>query len=307
MSVVIAIIPVFAVVMIGLVARRRGFISRGFIDGANRLVFCLAIPAMIFRSVSKIDIKIQFNMTLISVTLLSVIAVFFTAWAASALLKIDRKRYGAFIQSSFHGNLGYIGFAVAYYSLGSDGLAKAGIIAGFIMILQNVLAVIALNLHADSVFGGRKSIRIFYIFSNPVIVAAVAGIFASLVQFETPVVIGRTLDILSGLALPAALLTIGASLSFKLFKANFADVMPAIFIKLIIMPGLGLLSYLFFDIGSEDYLPGLILLSSPSATVAYVMAKEMKGDADFAAVAISASSLASIAAYSVWINIGMRL
>jgi hypothetical protein len=34
---------------------------------------------------------------------------------------------------------------VAFYFMGESGLAKAGILAGFLMILQNVLSVLALQ------------------------------------------------------------------------------------------------------------------------------------------------------------------
>jgi predicted permease len=50
-------------------------------------------------------------------------------------------------------------------------------------------------------------------------------------------------------------------------------------------------------------LPGLILLASPTATISYVMAKEMKGDADFAVAAISISTLLSAVTFTAWLNI----
>jgi predicted permease len=53
----------------------------------------------------------------------------------------------------------------------------------------------------------------------------------------------------------------------------------------------------------QDYLPGLILLASPSATLTYVMAKEMKGDTDFAVAAISASTMLSATTFSIWLTV----
>jgi hypothetical protein len=50
-------------------------------------------------------------------------------------------------------------------------------------------------------------------------------------------------------------------------------------------------------------MPGLILLASPTATITYVMAKEMNGDADFAVAALSISTILSAMTFSLWLHI----
>jgi len=47
------IVPIFLLILLGLCAKQRGFMPPEFLGPANRLVFYLAIPAMIFRSISK--------------------------------------------------------------------------------------------------------------------------------------------------------------------------------------------------------------------------------------------------------------
>jgi predicted permease len=58
-----------------------------------------------------------------------------------------------------------------------------------------------------------------------------------------------------------------------------------------------------FDVKLQDYLPGLILLASPTATLTYVMAKEMSGDTDFAVAALSSCTILSAATFSIWLHI----
>jgi len=114
MHIVSTIIPIFSIVIIGWFIRSRGFIPPEFLGPANRLVFYIAIPAMIFRAVSKASFKAQFNLTVLLITLSSVVAVFALSWIAGRMAKIGRKNLGTYIQSSIHGNLGYIGLAVVY-------------------------------------------------------------------------------------------------------------------------------------------------------------------------------------------------
>ena len=141
------------------------------------------------------------------------------------------------------------------------------------------------------------------IFGNPVIGSALAGILASALQIPIPLVVQRSLDMLSGLGPPTALLLIGASLSLAVMRANLRPILAAVLIKLIFLPGIGLLVYRGFQLPAADYVPGLILLASPTATVTFVMSKEMQGDADFAVAAISASTLLSAFTFLFWLMV----
>lgn len=305
MDIVSTIIPIFTVILLGQLARRTGFIPQSFLEPANRLVFYWAIPAMIFRSVAKASFTDHFHFGVLFITMLSQTAMFFISWAVAKGAKIKEQSSGSFMQCSFHGNLGYIGLAVAYYFLGENGLIQTGILGGFVMILQNLLAVIALNLNSTKKTSEHKRKILYDILANPVIIAAIFGIIFSLTHVAVPIIIGRTLQILSDLALPMALLLIGASLSFDSMKHNILSVLGSSLLKLVLMPILGFMLYRFSGISATSYLPGLILLGSPTATISYVMAKEMNGDPEFAVSAISASTVLSAATMSLWLKIIM--
>ena len=304
MDIVATIIPIFAVIILGWFASVRGFIPSEFLSPANRLVYYIAIPAMIFRSISRSSFTSQFDIKVLVIALLSILVIFGFAWGAGLIVRIRQNQMSAFVQDSFHGNLGYIGLAVAYYFLGTEGLTRASIIAGFMMILQNLLAVTVLALYShDKSVKKEKWHLALRIMQNPIILSVIAGMIFSISNIKMPLVITRSLDILSGLALPMALLIIGGSLSFKLMRLNMLPVLSTGIIKLVLLPGLGFLLFSLSGLTSADYLPGLILLASPTATVTYVMAKEMSGDTDFAVAAISTSTLMSAVTFTVWLNI----
>jgi predicted permease len=303
-NIVTTIIPIFAVIILGWFARRKGFIPQEFLEPANRLVFYLAIPAMIFREISRASLKTRFNIKVLVITLVALLIVFAISWGAGFIHRLRRNRMGSYIQTACHGNLGYIGLAVAYYYLGTEGLVRASIIAGFVMILQNFLSVVALQLYSDSMeTKGDGLVMVWKILGNPVIVSAMAGILFSLAEIPIPTVIDRSLNILSELALPLALLIIGASLTFELMRLSIGAIFSSSALKLVLLPSAGFALYRLFGIAPNDYLPGLILLASPTATVSYVMAKEMGGDSDFAVAAISTSTLLSAVTFSVWLNL----
>jgi len=305
MQVFSTIIPIFAVVILGCIASRKGFMPEAFLGPANRLVYYLAIPALIFRSVAKASFHTQFNASVLLVTLSSAFLAYAGAWLTGRLVHWPPRRIGTFIQCSAHGNQGYIGLPVAFYFLGESGLIKASILAGFLMILQNVLSVLVLQAHSTGEATTRKNIQAVakMLIRNPIIVSALTGVVVSFWEIPIPLTIQRFLEILSGLAPPMSLLLIGASLSLKVMRQNLFSVLGAVLIKIIALPLLGLALFLVFEVPPADFLPGLILLAAPTATVAYVMSREMNGDEAFAVAAISTSTIFSAVTYLIWLMV----
>ena len=305
MNILTTIVPIFSVVFLGWGARARGFMPAAFLGPANKLVYHLAIPAMIFSAISKGSLKAQFEPAVLWVCLGAVSTVFLAAWGAGRLICRPRARIGTFMQSAFHANLGYVGLAVAYYHLGQEGLVRASIVAGFIMILQNVLAVVALQTYGEPISTGSGHSRaVLKILGNPVILSATAGIFFSLSGSVLPQVIDRSLQILSSLALPLALLLIGASLSLEMLRRDVLGALSVVcLLKLVVLPAIGFSLFRYLAIPADSYLPALILLASPTATLTYVMAEEMRGDPNFAVAAISACTLLSSASYALWLHL----
>ena len=106
MEVAATIVPIFAIILVGWGARRRGFMPPEFLGPANRLVYYLAIPAMIFRALSKASLGDEFHGAVLFITLVAAACAYLAAWGVCRLQREAGKRAGVFIQSSGHGNLG---------------------------------------------------------------------------------------------------------------------------------------------------------------------------------------------------------
>jgi hypothetical protein len=305
MEIFATIIPIFVLVALGWVAHQRGFTPPQFLGPANRLVYYLAIPALIFNSIAKASLRTEFHGAALFATLAAAVAAYATAWWICRWSGMPAARRGAFTICSGHGNLGYIGLPIAFYLLGDSGLVRAGILAGFLTILQNVLSVLTLQLAspAGAPPAGQPGV-LRRLATNPVILSALGGILAAALQIPIPLILKRSLDMLSGLAPPMALLLIGSSLSMDLLRSRWRPVLGAVVIKLLGLPALGVLFMRLLHLPAQEYLPALILLATPTATVTYVLAREMHADADFAVAAISASTVGSAVTYSLWLMVG---
>ena len=302
-DVINTIIPIFAVILLGWLVCTRGLLPQDIIGPLNRFVYYLAIPAMIFRAVAGSSFDTHFNTHLLMGTLAPVGILFTILLGLSRLIRVRRRHCGTFLQGSFHGNLGYIGLAVAFYYLGDEGFTRAGIIAGFLMIVQNFFSILGLQIFSKSPDSGHGTwFFIKKIMGNPVVLSAIGGIFFSILNLSLPIPVDRILKIISGMALPLALLIIGASLSLNLIKTHLKLTLFLSLFKLFVLPSIGLLIYRWFGVPNELFLPGLILLASPSATIVYIMARELDGSPDLASAAVSLTTLLSAITFTLWLG-----
>jgi len=307
MATINTILPFFILISLGWFAREKGFVPAEFLGPANRLTFYFAIPALVFRSVSKASLRQDFHGEVLLMTLAAAATVYSAVWIYCWRAKVPDRRASAMIQSAAHGNLGYIGLPFALYFLGESGFAKASIISGLLAILQNFFSVSALQVFSNdkTSLNNIKSV-LSKLLSHPVILASVAGMLVSWLAVPQPQVLQRTLDMLGSLAPPLALLLIGASLSFRSMRTSLRQALGIVLVKLLLLPALGLALFLAFAVPTANYLPGLILLACPTATVAYVMAREMDGDPEFVVATISGSTILSAVTFMFWMGCVMK-
>jgi predicted permease len=298
------IFSVFSIIILGYYLKCKEVINSGYIKAANQVVFYIAIPAMMFNEISKAPFKEHFDAGVVFCLLVSVAILALLSLVVSRFLDVDRCRRGTFVQSSFHGNLGYLAFAIAYYALGESQFTKAAILSSFLMVEQNILSISVLTAFSPGIApgaGGRAKGILIRAFRNPIIISVLVSIAYSASGFPVPFPIGQGLRILSGMALPTALLVIGASLSFDSFRTVGKEVFSIAIMKLICLPTVGYVLMRMFGTPDSLMLPGIILLAAPPATVAYVMAMEMGGDCELAATSVSVVTLLSAFTYGLFL------
>ncbi len=302
MQTLATIAPIFILIALGWIAARTGFMPESILGPLNRLIYYFAIPAFLFHAISNFPLAQGFNVQVVGVTLGTVIVFYLCGWVLTKILPISPQKAGATIQSACHSNAGYVGLPVAFYILGDAGLAQAGIISGFLMIVQNVMSSTILQAYSqEKSLSGHFSLVVQYL-KNPVIIGSLVGIMASGLEIPVPRVIDRTLNMLGDLAPAAALLLIGASLSFKAMSSRKRIISITVVTKLILLPLAALFIFKLLALDIKDYLPALILLATPTATVAYVMSKQMGSDSEIAVATISATTIISAVTLPLWLT-----
>jgi len=301
LSILENISPVFFVILLGFLSRRMGFLPDIFISSANRLVYFVAIPILVYDEISKGPFSQSFDPYQIGGTFIAVASVGAVSYLLARILRISQGGAATFVQTSFHGNLGYVGLAVVFYALGPEGRGAASVLAGFLILFQNVMAI---GLYTF-LPGGEKSVDMRVVgkfLGNPIILATLLGLFSSAAGIRVPLFLERSFSIVGDMALPLALLIIGGSLKTAPGKRLQLVALSTAF-KLLLLPLTGFLLFRAMGVGLTQAETAVILLASPSATVTYVMASEMGGKPDLAAAAVTISTVFSIVTYTFWIAV----
>ncbi|MFZ2448853.1 MAG: AEC family transporter [Syntrophobacteraceae bacterium] len=295
------ILPIFSIILLGYVLKQRRVIDTAFAKPANQIVFNIGIPAMLLSEIASAPFRENFDLPAVFCTLSALVIIALASIVAIRVLSVPHERRGTFLQSSFHGNIGYMAYAIAYYALGESSFARMAILGSFIMVGQNILAVWALTSYSPQVRlnGGRVMLVVKNIVQNPIIMTVAFGIIYSALGFKIPGPVKKGLDIMSGMALPTALLLIGSSLSFGAVRTMVTEIVSIGALKLLALPVAGYLLMRGAGVPDNLILPGVILLASPPATVTYVMATELGGDPELAATSVSVFTLASAISYTM--------
>ena len=61
MTIIQIIFPIFAIALIGYVATHKKWLTPVDIAGVSRFVFTIAIPVLLFQSLTKIELPVRFN------------------------------------------------------------------------------------------------------------------------------------------------------------------------------------------------------------------------------------------------------
>ena len=308
MDVILNILPVFLVIFLGAGIKWLGFFSDTFVKEANRLVFFIGIPALLFVKLSQAPFHKTFDLNLAVISCFSIFAIWVLSLLAVRfrLLRTENSSQSAsFVQASMHGNIGYIGFAVIFFVFGDNGINIAGFLATFIILTQNILSVLSFNIFSGGT--GKKSGSLLSalknIIVNPIIISSITGIIFSFYDLKLPCFLTRSLEIVSSMSLPIALLIIGSSLSLSLLSQSFFRLFSSSLLKLLFLPGIGVILLIKSGAPIFSIEIATILLGVPTATVSVIMSGEMNGDPGFASSAVTLSTLLSILTLCFWVSL----
>ncbi len=304
MHIINTLAPVFLLIALGAVLRKSRFISAELIAGLNRLVYWVGLPCLLFYKIAIADYDFHTAGKTFLAVFLGMFASILAGYIVAYLLKVPAASVGTFVQGAYRGNLLYIGLPIIIYSFHGAQNAQqmqntAAIVLGFIVPFYNILAVIVL-LASQHKIDRHIFTKIFSsVLTNPFFIACVAGIIYSASALKMPLAAERTIEALGWMALPLALLAIGATLAYGQISGQKTFAFVASIIKIALTPLIGLFFTFLFGLAGGETRIALIYLACPTAVLSFIMAENLSGDGKLAAAIVFISTILSVISLAV--------
>ena len=291
-STLVALIPVFLIIALGWGLRRAGFPGEEVWPLAERLTYYLLFPALLVHSLGTASFS-GFRVAPMAAALITTVLI--TSLALIALRSRLGARGAAFtsvLQGAIRGSV-YVGVAAAFGLWGSAGLVLAAVAIAVLVPSVNLVSVAVLSRYAPAPEPGpgaaRTGATLKALARNPLILACGAGILLNWSGLGIPPGLDQTVEILGRAALPLGLLAVGAGLELGAARGAGRQVIAACALKLVAMPLIAWGACLAFGVEGLTAAVAILFTALPCAPAAFVLAREMGGDAPLMAAIIALS------------------
>lgn len=281
--------PIVLMVVVGYFLKKIGLIDATLAKAANRLVFKVFLPCMLFLNVYKIESFEDIDFTFVWYALGATLVLFLGAIASVRLITPENAKRGALLQSVFRANYALVGIPLATSLFGERGSIMATVLSAFIVPLFNALAVIGLSIYSPGKKPEFKRV-VVDIAKNPLIQAIALGfvalgiraLFVELgVDFRLTDIqpIYKTLSNLSSVATPLALVALGAQFELSAIPELKKHIIFGVVTRNLVVPLLGIgAAYFIGGFEGAHFATFVAVFCTPVAVSSVPMAQEMEAD-----------------------------
>jgi len=291
-----SLLPIFLLIGLGFILRWRDVVPADMWRGIELLGYWVFFPALLSETLIRADLA---SLPLTEITLTMALA-FATLAGGLILLRLPIMRwlnisgasYGSLFQCATRWN-GFIALPILDKLYGDTGVALVAIIMAVLVPVANVVnvAVVARNAGARQLTYGQTA---YVVFRNPFIWATAIGLAINLagISIYEPLMTG--LHLLGGAAIGTGLLMVGAGLHAEEARRPSLAVWLGTGLKLIGMPVIVLGWIMISGISGPAVVACLVCAGVPTAMSAYVLARQMGGDATLIATTVTLQTLLSL-------------
>ena len=318
-----AILPIILPILLGYFLKRIKFFSDSFLEQANKLVFKILIPVMLFSNLYMSDLS-NINWSFVGFAAIAILCLFGIGLFISLFVP-NRKQKGVMVQAAFRSNYAIIGIPLATSLGGELAGIEAAVVAAISVPLFNILAVIALSIF-DNEEGTKVSIKsvLIKIAKNPLIIGVVSGLLFCLISMginslgfdlnslltNTLTFIPKTITSIKNVTTPLALIVLGCKFEFKAVKILWKQLTVSVSLRLLIMPAIILTIAYFIGFKSATHFAIMIaLFATPIAVSSVPMTAQMGQDDELAGqIVVWTSAISAVSLFLIILicsNIGI--
>jgi malonate transporter and related proteins len=295
MSDALLLLPDFLLIVVGWFVCRHTPLNRSVWDAAERLVYYLLFPVLLFNSIVKSPLQAGQTLPLAAAGVGTVCCGIALAYALRLVPGVDARLHASGAQTAFRFN-SFIALALAERLHGPQGVAWMALVIALCVPLCNVAAVWPLARHGGHHYG-RELLR------NPLILSTVAGLIGNFAGLRFPDPVATTLQRIGLAALPIGLMAVGAGLTLGALRESGRLAAALLTIRHAVLPLVAIGLGAALGLGPAQHAIVVAFAALPTATSAYVLAARMGGSGPFAAGLVTVSTLIGMLSVPFWLAV----
>jgi predicted permease len=236
--------PVFLVVGAGYLSVRTAFFADVHIDQLMKFAIQIAIPCLLFRAASTIDLAAAFDWRLLLSYYAAAVACFVFGYLA--IRHLFKRRPGeavAIAFSALFSNLVLLGLPISERAWGVDSLAPNFALVSVNAPICYLVGITAMEILRADGRGAAGTARIVLIamFRNSIMIGIALGFIVNLGEIPLPEALIGALDLLARASLPVALFALGGVLTRYRLSRSLGEAGAITVLSLFVQPALTLL------------------------------------------------------------------
>jgi predicted permease len=299
-NIITTLIPIFMLISLGYIFKRASFPSLEFWPMMDRFTYYVLFPSLLVYKLSTANLSGINSFDVVSSAMIALVLMLLLTLLLGRFKMIEKRAFTSVIQGSIRFNT-YVFLALIDALLGDSGLVIAAVLIAFAIPFINFLCI-----GAFSYFINKDDLNFFKflksIFTNPLIVACLIGGALNVSAVEIPIILIKTLAILSAAALPMGLLSVCVGLELSHISSAKYELFLATFLKLIVFPVVIVGVASLFTISYEALWVLILFASMPTASSSYILARQLGGDLKLMSSIITVQTLICIATVGIIIS-----
>lgn len=252
-------LPIFTLVLVGFLYSRR---VKPDLGGANKLVVDIALPILIFISLSA---KSFDPISALSFTGASIVLILLTGLIAWPFAKFSGASVQAFLPCAMFTNVGPIGIPLIALAYGPEGMAPAVVL----LVISNILHFTL----GAGVMSGKVDWRMVY--ANPLVWSTVLGVASSQLQITLPEWIQTSCTMIGSVLVPMMLMSLGARLASSQVADAWVGVRSSVLILIVRLAAV-LLALWFIPLQGLERGALILFACLPSAVFNFMLADKFQ-------------------------------
>lgn len=298
-----ATIPIFLMMLLGMLFRKLGWMDEVFAAKMNKFVFLVPLPVLLFEQLATVDFSEVWDIKFI-IFCFVVTAISITISTLISLLWKDRSIKGEFIQATYRSSAALLGIAFIQNIYGTAGMAPLMIIGS--VPLYNIMAVVVLSVFKPGNNSFDKALvkkTLKGIATNPIIIGIVAGFVWSALKLSMPSILHKTVSSIGATATPMGLMSMGATFEMKKATSKMKPTLVAVFMKLVGFCAIFLPIAALLGFRNEEMIAILVMLGSATTVSCFVMARNMGHEGTLSSGVIMMTTLLSAFTLTMWLDV----